>query len=67
MSLERRWLRVKEFAELVGCHPVTVRKLIRRRAVPFVKRKGIGVRVDFKKFEEEMERTEILPQKRGRR
>ena len=61
MSFERRWLRVNEFAELIGCHPVTVRKLIRRRAVPFVKRSGIGIRVDFKKFEDEMERTEVLP------
>lgn len=58
----RRWLRVAEVAELLGCHPVTVRKMIGRREIPFVKRKGVGIRCDWREFEQQLERDSI---KRG--
>lgn len=62
----RRWLRVDEVAQALGCHPVTVRKLISRRAIPFVKRKGVGIRIDWKRLEQELERGEVGPN-HGRR
>ena len=59
--MERRWLRVAEVAERLGCHPVTVRKLISRRQIPFVKRPGVGVRVDWLTLEAELERETLRP------
>lgn len=62
----RRWLRVDEVAQALGLHPVTVRKLIAKRAIPFVKRKGVGIRIDWKRLEQELERGEVEPN-HGRR
>ena len=64
--MTRRWLRVDEVAQALGCHPVTVRKLISRRAIPFVKKKGVGIRIDWRQLERELERGEVGPN-HGRR
>jgi len=61
----RRWLRVDEVAQALGCHPVTVRKLIAKRVIPFIKAKGLGVRVDWLKLEKQLERGEVEPRQSG--
>ena len=59
----RRWLKVSEVATALGVHPVTIRKLISRRSIPFVKKPGVGVRIDWPKLERQLERAEVLPGK----
>jgi len=61
--MTRRWLRVSETAELLGVHPVTIRKIIARRSIPFVKKPGVGVRIDWPRLERQLERAEVLPGK----
>ena len=61
--MERVWLKVGEVAERLAVHPVTIRKMLARREIPFIKRPGIGVRIDWKRYQEELERSEVLPQR----
>jgi excisionase family DNA binding protein len=42
-------LTVKDLSEIVGLHPQSVYRLIKRHEIPFLKRKGVGLR--FKKDE----------------
>jgi len=57
--IARRWLRVSEFAAALSIHPRTARKMISRREVPYVKRKGLGVRIDMDAYTAELERFKI--------
>ena len=59
----RRWLRVAEVAELMKIHPTTVRKMLMRRELAFVKKRGFGVLIDWPKVERQLERSEIVPEK----
>jgi excisionase family DNA binding protein len=59
--LERRWLRVVEVAERLGCHPVTIRKAIARGQLPYVRKGGIGIRIDWPAFEKMLETEEVIP------
>ena len=36
---------VQEAASYLNCHPITLRKLISERQVPFIKKKGLGIRL----------------------
>ncbi len=46
MTQERRWLRVKEGAEYIGCHPRSLRRACATGKIPYAKVKGIGIRLD---------------------
>jgi excisionase family DNA binding protein len=37
-------LTVRELALSLGCHPVTVYRLLKKGGIPFIKKKGIGIR-----------------------
>ena len=65
MEPPKRWLRVAEVAELLAVHPITIRKMIARRELPFVKRRGVGVRIDWPRYQRDLERAEVIPQKRA--
>lgn len=56
---KRRWLRVAEAAERLGVHPRTIRKLISRRQIPYFKKAGVGIRIDWETYEAELERYKI--------
>jgi excisionase family DNA binding protein len=51
---ERRWIRVNETAEILGLHPMSVRKMIARGEIPAV-RIGRMIRVDLRALEERLE------------
>jgi excisionase family DNA binding protein len=36
---------VKEVAQYLTCHEMTIRKLIAKREIPFIKKKGLGIRL----------------------
>lgn len=38
-------LTVQYAAQYLHCHPMTLRKLISKRQIPFIKKKGIGIRL----------------------
>ena len=63
---KRRWLRVSEFAAALSIHPRTVRRMIARRQIPFVKRPGVGVRVDWEAYAAELERYKVPAREPGR-
>jgi len=56
---KRRWLRISEFSRLYGLHERTTRRLISRRQLSFVRRPGLGVRIDAEAYEVELERYKI--------
>jgi len=55
----RRWLTVFETAEALRVHPVTIRKALSRGQIPFAKKPGIGIRIDWPRLERELERLEV--------
>lgn len=38
-------LTVQDAAQYLSCHQMTLRKLISQRQIPFIKKKGIGIRL----------------------
>ena len=38
-------LTVQDAAQYLSCHQMTLRKLISKRQIPFIKKKGIGIRL----------------------
>jgi len=38
-------LTVQEAANYLNCHSMTVRKMISKRHIPFIKKRGIGIRL----------------------
>ena len=36
---------VKDAASFLNCHEMTVRKLITQRRIPFIRKKGLGIRL----------------------
>lgn len=60
--MERRWLTVKETVRYLGLHPKTVYRLCSRRAIPFSKVPGIGIRIDRIELDRMLKASEIPPQ-----
>jgi len=56
---KRRWLRVSEFAAAFGLHQRTVRKMLSRRQLAYVRRPGLGVRIDLDAYTAELKRYSI--------
>jgi excisionase family DNA binding protein len=62
MTIERRWLKIKEAAEYLGMHEKSVYRACRRRKIPFSKALGVGVRVDKRELDALLERQGIGPE-----
>lgn len=59
--MERRWYTAAEIAAYLSLSPKTVYDLCSRGILPFVKKKGIGVRIDKRRLDKMMEAEEIIP------
>ena len=66
MTIERRWLKVKEAAEYLGVHEKSLYRACHRREIPFSKAPGIGVRVDKLQLDALLVRLGISPEKFGK-
>jgi len=66
MTIERRWLKVKEASEYLGVHEKSLYRACRRREVPFSKAPGIGVRIDKRELDTMLERRGIAPEEFGK-
>lgn len=53
----KRWISIKEAAEYLSLHEITIRRLIDRRKIPASK-VGRSVRVDLEKLNEQMQQHE---------
>jgi excisionase family DNA binding protein len=49
---EDQLLTVKEAAIYLNCHEMTVRKLIAKRQIPYIKKNGIGIRLRIRDLEQ---------------
>jgi hypothetical protein len=72
MVLERRWLTIPEAAEAYGLHPKSLYVLCRNHLIPFTRlpslRGGRGqLRIDRRRFDEQLEAGELVLDTRGRR
>jgi excisionase family DNA binding protein len=65
MNPSRRWLTVNETAEVLGLHPMSVRKMIARGTIPGV-RIGRSIRVDLRALEANFEYQIEVTGKKGR-
>ena len=59
--MNRRWFKVAEIAAYLSLSPKTVYDLCSRGLLPFVKFKGIGLRIDKPKLDAMLEAEEITP------
>jgi len=66
MTIERRWLKVKEVAEYLSVHEKSLYRAFRRREVPYTKAPGIGVRIDKLGLDTMLERMGISPEEFGK-
>jgi len=66
MTIERRWLKVKEAAEYLAVHEKSLYRACQRHEVPFSKSRGIGVRIDKRELDAMLERRGIAPAEFGR-
>jgi hypothetical protein len=62
---DRRWLTIPEAAEAYGLHPKSLYKLCSKRLIPYTRipslRGGRGqLRIDAKKFNEQLEAQEVV-------
>lgn len=60
--MEKKLLTVQEASEFLNCHTQTVRKLIREREIPFVKKKGLGYRLKPDDLEKWLDSNSHLPE-----
>ena len=59
--MERRWITVKEAAQYLGLHEKTIYRLTYKRAIPFAKVPGIGIRIDLKELDRMLLEAEKFP------
>ena len=52
---EKRWMKIREAAEYLSVHPVTIYRMISAHQLPAVKIKGAGWRIDRKKLDDMLE------------
>jgi hypothetical protein len=65
VALDRRWLSIPEAAEVYGLHRKSLYILCKKRLIPFSRipslRGGRGqLRIDAKKFDEQLEAGEVV-------
>jgi excisionase family DNA binding protein len=61
MTIEKRWLKVKEAAEYLGIHEKSLYRSCSRQEIPSSKAPGVGVRIDRLELDKLLER-----QRRGK-
>lgn len=54
-------MNVDEAARLLHVHPISLRRLVSRKEIPFIKRKGIGVKFDPDRLESWVREGEVEP------
>jgi len=59
----RSLLTVDEVAKLLHIHPTSLRRLVSKRKIPFIKRDGIGVKFNIEKLEAWVREGEVEPEK----
>lgn len=59
--MEKRWLKVEEAAAFLGIHKVTLYKLCKAGRIPHARIKGVGLRVDGTRLEQQIESQVIVP------
>ena len=57
----RTLLNVNEAAKILHIHPMSLRQLVSKRKIPFIKRLGIGVKFDPDRLESWIREGEIEP------
>jgi len=57
----RTLLNVDEAAKFLNIHPVSLRRLVSKKKIPFIKRLGIGVKFDPDKLESWVRAGEVEP------
>ena len=45
MNIIRKLFTVQDAATYLSCHPMTIRKMMAKRQIPYIKKKGIGIRL----------------------
>jgi len=66
MTLERRWLKVKEAAEYLGLNPKSLYRACHQKKIPCSKAPGVGVRLDRFELDAMLERGDIKREKIGK-
>lgn len=69
---ERRWLTIPEAATVYSLHPKSLYVLCQKNLIPYSRipslRGGKGmIRIDRRKFDEQLEAGELVPDTEGRR
>ena len=59
----RSLLTVDEAAKPLHIHPTSLRRLVSKRKIPFIKRDGIGVKFNIEKLEAWVREGEVEPEK----
>jgi len=59
----RTLLTVEEAAKFLHIHPMSLRRLVSKRKIPFIKREGIGIKFNIEKLEAWVREGEIEPSK----
>ena len=68
--MERRWLKVAEASYYLGINKKTLYSILSRGELPYVKRRGIGIRLDKTKLDDfllECETQSVEQQLEGQR
>lgn len=61
MAIEKRWMTCQETAEYLHLATKSVYRACARRQIPFAKIKGIGLRIDKRELDAQMEREGMRP------
>lgn len=60
----RPLLTVDEAAKWLHIHPISLRRLVSKKTIPFIKRSGIGVKFDPERLETWIREGEIEPERK---
>ncbi len=61
MNKSLKLMTVREAADYLNCHQMTIRKMISRREIPHIKKSGIGIRLRKEDLEAWLETDLRLP------
>ena len=57
----RTLLNVEEAAKFLNIHPISLRRLVSKKEIPFIKRYGIGVKFSPERLESWVQEAEFEP------